>query len=114
MASLKGPTSIGLVSFMDKAANDDSGLANTYDFSISAAADEIVPKVISGDVDIALVPANVASVLYNKTDGAVQALDVNTLGVLNVVTGDASVQSFSDLAGRTVYLTGKEPRPSTS
>lgn len=111
MASLKGPTSIGLVSFMDKAANDDSGLANTYDFSISAAADEIVPKVISGDVDIALVPANVASVLYNKTDGAVQALDVNTLGVLNVVTGDASVQSFSDLAGRTVYLTGKGASP---
>lgn len=111
VASLKGPTSIGLVSFMDKAANDDSGLANTYDFSISAAADEIVPKVISGDVDIALVPANVASVLYNKTDGAVQALDVNTLGVLNVVTGDASVQSFSDLAGRTVYLTGKGASP---
>lgn len=111
VASLKGPTSIGLVSFMDKAASSDSGLANTYDFSISAAADEIVPKVINGDVDIALVPANVASVLYNKTEGAVQVLDVNTLGVLNVVTGDASVHTFADLAGRTVYLTGKGASP---
>lgn len=111
VASLKGPTSIGLVSLMDKATGDDSGLANSYDFTISAAADEIVPKVISGDVDIALVPANVASVLYNKTDGAVQVLDVNTLGVLNVVTGDSSVRSFSDLAGRTVYLTGKGASP---
>ena len=111
VASLKGPTSIGLVSFMDKAASGDSGLANTYDFSISAAADEIVPKVINGDVDIALVPANVASVLYNKTEGAVQVLDVNTLGVLNVVTGDASVHTFADLAGRTVYLTGKGASP---
>ena len=111
VASLKGPTSIGLVSFMDKAASEDSGLANTYDFTISAAADEIVPKVISGDVDVALVPANVASVLYNKTEGGVLALDVNTLGVLNVVTGDASIQAFEDLAGRTVYLTGKGASP---
>ncbi len=111
VGSLKGPTSIGLVAFMDKAAQDDSGLTNTYEFTISGAADEIVPKVISGDLDIALVPANVASVLYNKTEGGVAALDVNTLGVLNVVTGDASVASFEDLAGRTVYLTGKGTTP---
>lgn len=111
VGSLKGPTSIGLVAFMDKAAQDDTGLANTYEFTISAAADEIVPKVISGDLDVALVPANVASVLYNKTEGGIVALDVNTLGVLNVVTGDASVTSFDDLAGRTVYLTGKGTTP---
>ncbi len=111
VGSLKGPTSIGLVAFMDKTAQDDSGLANTYEFTISAAADEIVPKVISGDLDVALVPANVASVLYNKTEGGAVALDVNTLGVLNVVTGDASVTSFGDLAGRTVYLTGKGTTP---
>ncbi len=111
VGSLKGPTSIGLVALMDKAAQDDSALMNTYEFTISGAADEIVPKVISGDLDIALVPANVASVLYNKTEGDVVALDVNTLGVLNVVTGDASVASFEDLAGRTVYLTGKGTTP---
>lgn len=111
VGSLKGPTSIGLVAFMDKTAQDGSGLTNTYEFTISGAADEIVPKVISGDLDIALVPANVASVLYNKTEGDIVALDVNTLGVLNVVTGDASVAGFEDLAGRTVYLTGKGTTP---
>lgn len=109
VASLKGPTSIGLVEFMDEA---DAGKTDaSYDFSISAAADEIVPKVISGDVDIALVPANVASVLYNKTGGAVEVVDINTLGVLNVVTGDAGIAQFSDLAGRTVYMTGKGATP---
>ncbi len=56
-------------------------------------------------------PANVASVLYNKTEGGVLALDVNTLGVLDVVTGDASIQAFEDLAGRTVYITGKGISP---
>ena len=109
VASLKGPTSIGLVQFMDQAADDATD--NEFDFAISAAADEIVPKMIQGDVDIALVPVNVASVLYNKTEGAVQVIDINTLGVLNVVTGDASVASFGDLTGHTVYMTGKGTMP---
>ena len=118
VASLKGPTSIGLVPFMDKVsqeAGDGGGsaddLENTYAFEISAAADEIVPKIIKGDIDIALLPANVASVLYSKTGGGVAVLDINTLGVLHVVTGDASVAAFDDLAGRTVYLTGKGTTP---
>ncbi len=111
VASLKGPTSIGLVAFMDEAAAAEPGFVNTYEFTVAGTADEVVPKVISGDIDIALLPANVASVLYNKTDGGVAALDVNTLGVLSVVTGDASVAAFADLAGRTVYLTGKGTTP---
>ena len=109
VASLKGPTSIGLVQFMDRAVDGETD--NEFDFAINTAADEIVPKVIQGDIDIALVPANVASVLYNKTGGAVQVIDINTLGVLNVVTGDASVTSFGDLAGHTVYMTGKGTTP---
>ena len=111
VASLKGPTSIGLVSFMDKAASEDSGLANTYDFTISAAADEIVPKVISGDVDVALVPANVASVLYNKTEGGVRVIAVNTLGVLYVCELGDEVKTVSDLRGRTIYSAGKGATP---
>lgn len=109
VASLKGPTSMGLVQFMDQA--NSGSTTNSYEFTISGTADEVVPKVISGDVDIALVPANVASVLYNKTKGAVEVLDVNALGVLNVVTADESVQKFSDLAGKTVYMTGKGATP---
>ena len=111
VASLKGPTSIGLLALMDKAEGEDSGLANTYEFTVAGSADEVTPKVISGDVDIALVPANVASVLYNKTEGAVRALDVNTLGVLYVVTTADNVEKFEDIAGSSVYLTGKGATP---
>ncbi|EHF01703.1 hypothetical protein HMPREF1008_01327 [Olsenella sp. oral taxon 809 str. F0356] len=109
VGSLKGPTSIGLASFMDRAAG--GGTANAYSFTIASSADEIVPSVVSGDLDVALVPANVASVLYNKTKGAVSVIDVNTLGVLSVVTGDEGVSSLADLAGRTVYMTGKGTTP---
>lgn len=109
VASLKGPTSIGLVSFMDRAKNGKT--ANTYDFTISGTADEIVPSLVSGDIDIACIPANVASVVYNKTNGGISVIDINTLGVLSVVTGDTSVTSFADLAGHTVYMTGKGQTP---
>lgn len=109
VASLKGPTSIGLVPLMSRAEAGE--FENDYAFTIAGTADEVVPALVKGDIDIALVPANVASVLHAKTEGAVMALDINTLGVLHVVTGDASVTTFSDLAGRTVYLTGKGTTP---
>ena len=109
VASLKGPTSIGLASFMGNV--DTLELNNAYTFTIATAADEILPAVIKGEVDIALIPANAAAVLYNKTEGGISVIDINTLGVLNVVTGDESIQQFADLAGKTVYMTGKGATP---
>lgn len=109
VGSLTGPTSIGLVELMERAEAGET--QNAYEFTMGGTADEIVPKVIQGELDIALLPANVCSVLWNKTEGGVQAVDINTLGVLSVVTGDAGIASFADLAGRTVFMTGKGQTP---
>lgn len=106
VGSLKGPTSMGLVSLMNSDAS-----ANQYQFDMVTAADELVASVATGKTDIALVPANVASVLYNKTKGGVSVIDINTLGVLYVVSADDSIKSMADLKGRTVYLTGKGTTP---
>ncbi len=109
VGALKGPTSMGLVSLMDKAEKGETNYA--YDFTMATAADEVVGAVAAGNLDIALVPANVASVLYNKTEGGVQVIDINTLGVLYVVSSDAELDSMDDLAGKTIYLTGKGTSP---
>lgn len=106
VGSLKGPTSMGLVHLMEEAKEDEE-----YAFEMVTAADELTAKFTSGDLDIALVPANMASVLYNKTKGNIQVLDINTLGVLYMVTADDSVSSVADLKGRTVYSTGKGQTP---
>lgn len=128
VASLKGPTSIGLASLIaesgglsadDNPAATDSGQGDAaasgespaYAFTIAGTADEIVPALASGDVDIALIPANLAATLYQRTDGGIRVIDVNTLGVLYGLSGDESVRSMADLAGRTVYLTGKGAVP---
>lgn len=109
VGSLKGPTSMGLVYLMDLAEKKES--VCNYEFTMVTAADELLGKMVNGDLDLALVPANVASVLYNKTEGGVAVIDINTLGVLNIVASDDSIQSVADLKGKTLYLTGKGTTP---
>ena len=110
VGSLKGPTSMGLVSFMNEAETEDDEDVQ-FTFEMMAAADEVSAGFTSGDLDIALVPANIASILYNKTEGKVQVIDVNTLGVLYIVTADESIAGVADLKGKTIYSTGKGQTP---
>lgn len=109
VGSLKGPTTMGIVNLMKKAENGET--YDGYEFFMATAADEISAKLVAGDLDIALVPANLAGVLYNKTSGGVRVIDINTLGVLYCVTGDGDVSSVKDLAGKTVITTGQGSTP---
>ena len=105
IAALKGPTAMGLVQLFDTHAED-------YDVLIAGAADEVTPKLIQGQLDIAAVPVNLGSVLYNRTEGQVQLIAINTLGVLYVVEkGGETVNSMEDLKGKTIYATGKGSTP---
>lgn len=112
VGSLKGPTSMGILFLMDRAEKGET--KDTYEFQMAAGADELLPLMVKGELDIALVPANVAAVLYQKTEGGVAVLDINTLGVLYVVTGTTDVESIADLKGKTIYLTGKGTTPEAS
>ena len=105
VAALKGPTAMGLVQLFDTHAAD-------YDVLIAGAADEVTPKLIQGQIDIAAVPVNLGSVLYNRTEGQVQLIAINTLGVLYVVEkGGEGIHSLEDLKGKTIYATGKGSTP---
>lgn len=110
VAALKGPTAMGLVQLMDESgAGTVDG--NDYSFSIVASPTEMTPMIVRGEVDIAALPANLASVLYNNTDGGVRVLAVNTLGVLYIVQHGDDVSSVQDLAGKTIYASGKGSTP---
>ena len=109
VGSLKGPTSMGLAELMDRAEKGET--ENDYTFTMAGKADELVGSIASGDLDIVLVPANIASILYTKTQGNVNVIDINTLGVLYVVASDDSISSMEDLKGKTVYMTGKGTTP---
>ena len=109
IGSLKGPTTMGLVNLMQ--ASKEGKAKGSYTFSMETQPDVIAAGVVSGDFDIALVPANLAAVLYKKTEGKVKVIAINTGGVLECITGDESIKSVKDLAGKTVLSTGQGATP---
>ena len=122
IAALKGPTAMGLVKLMKD--NDEmtgallssvkpyeGEVGNLYTFTLAGSADEVTPALIKGELDMACVPANLAAVLYGKTEGAMEVMAVNTLGVLYIVENGDTVQSMADLKGQTVVAAGKGSTP---
>ena len=113
IASLKGPTTMGLVKLTSDA---DAGQGKqAYQATMYGTPDEVVPQLTNGDVDVALLPANLASVLYNKLKGTagsqLEVAAINTLGMLEVLESGDTVKSIADLKGKTIYSTGKGASP---
>lgn len=110
LGGLTGPTTVGMVKLLEDSENNQT--KNKYEFTLAGSADELTPLFIQGELDIISVPVNLGSVLYNKTNSAVQMLCVNTLGVLYVLEkGGNDISSVEDLAGKTIYATGKGSTP---
>ena len=109
IGGLRGPTSMGMVKLLKDAGEGKS--SNSYEFLLAGSADEITPKLISGELDVAAVPANLASVLYNSTGGKIKLLAINTLGVLYIVEKGDTIKKFADLEGKTIYATGRGSAP---
>lgn len=102
--TLKGPTAMGMAAMMKEEKSD-------REFEIVTSPDQIVPKIVKGEVDLCAVPANLASVIYKKTEGNVQVLNINTLGVLYIVERGENIKSLKDLEGKTIIASGKGASP---
>ena len=110
IASLKGPTSIGLVKLYDDM--DNKKTLNNYKYKIVSTPDEIVAGLSKGEIDVAAIPSNLAAVLYNKTEGKLlQVADINTLGVLNFASKSDNIKDIKGIKGKTVILSGKGATP---
>lgn len=107
--TLAGPTGMGMAKMISDTKNGKSKLNCT--FNVATAPDQVTAEVIKGEFEIAAVPVNLASALYNKTDGGVKVAAVNTLGVLYVLENGESVKSLSDLKGQKIYATGQGATP---
>lgn len=106
---LSGPTGIGAMNLW--AAADAGETENTYHITMPGANDEVVAAISKGEADIAAVATNLAATLYNKTEGGVTVLAVNTLGVLSLLGNGQEVSSIADLAGKTIYAPGQGANP---
>ena len=95
IGAMAGPTAMGMVKLRKDSENGNTKNASAF-----------VTPLATGEIDIAAVPSNLAANIYNKTEGKVQVVAVNTLGVLNLVERGNTVNSISDLKGKTIYATG--------
>ena len=134
VGALRGPTGMGLVGLMDAdgmladlaaaggvelaadtaVGTDPAGigkLANSYEFTLAGSADELAPQLIQGDLDCLCVPANLAATLYQRTEGEVEVVAVNTLGVLDIVDRAGQIETVADLAGKTIVSAGRGSTP---
>lgn len=109
IGALKGPTALGMLKLMQDA--QDGETKGEYNFTLAGAPDEISAKLISGELNMAAVPANLASVLFHKTKGQIRLLAINTLGVLYVLETGEEIETVADLAGKTIYATGMGSTP---
>lgn len=107
---LSGPTGIGAANLKSKAEKGET--TGKYNITVVAQPTEVVAKISKGEADIAAVATNLASNIYNKTNGKITVLAVNTLGVLNVVTPNGvEIKSLTDLKGKKVYTFGQGSNP---
>lgn len=107
---LSGTTGFGMAQMIYNETNATTELPAEYTFTVKADASDVTAALINGDADIAALPTNAAANVYNKTNGGVKLLAINTLGVLYMVTTDGStVSSFEDLRGKTVYAPAQNP-----
>ena len=109
IGALNGPTAMGMIKIIDEmSANGDDG---PWETTLVSAPDLIVPMIIQGELDIAAVPANLAATIYNKTEGGVKVIGINTLGVIYIVEKGDSISSVEDLKGKTIYASGQGATP---
>lgn len=107
--TLNGTTGFGMAKMMNDNKNSTSE-QKPYEFTVKADASDVTAALINGDADIAALPTNAAANVYQKTNGGVEILAVNTLGCLYLLSTDGTtVASFEDLRGKTVYVPAQNP-----
>ena len=107
--TLNGTTGFGMAKLISDAKKGTYTTEN-YTFTVQSDASVVLSALINGDVDIAALPTNAAANVYNKSNGEVKILAVNTRGVLYLLAkGETTVSSFEALRGKTVYVPAQNP-----
>ncbi len=108
--ALNGTTALGMAQMISKAKTENPA-GMRYTISLHTAADQVTGAIVNGDCAIAALPTNVAVRLFNASEGKVQLLALNTLGVLYLLQNGENITSLSDLSGKTVYVPGAGANP---
>ncbi len=106
VGTIKGPTGMGMGKLINDNLTDEK-----YTFELFNDATAISAKLLGQQLDIAAVPVNLAAVVNKKTEGAYVVAAINTLGVLYIMENGTTINSVSDLEGKTIHAYGQGATP---
>jgi NitT/TauT family transport system substrate-binding protein len=107
-AVFKGPSGFGMVKLLEEAPvlGDDVSIS----FQVLPTPQEMVARVSSGEIDIAVFPTNLAAKLYNGGVRYPMAAVVG-YGLLHLLSSDREIVSWADMEGMEIHSVGKGASP---
>jgi len=107
IATLNGPSAISMVKMMEDTLLSDSAVMK---FVVKTEPNLVKPLLLQGEADMAILPTNMASILFNL--GAKYKIAVIPVwGTLYVFGEDSTVTGWSKLKGKKIYLMGRGMTP---
>lgn len=103
-AVLRGPTAVGMVKMMED--KPSLGAGGNVNYVLEQSPDVLTSKLLTGEIEIATIPTNVAAKIYNQGI-PYQLAAMNTWGVMYVISNGVDIQKWTDLKGKEISATGK-------
>ena len=108
IGAFRGPTAVGLAKVISEGLTLPGG--GPTNIELVGTPDVMIARLVNQEVDLAVLPANLAARLYNGGQPLVLAAITGT-GMLSVLSTDLSISSIADLRGRQVHVTGQGSTP---
>lgn len=107
VASLKGPSSMGLIHFIDSISKVENA---TVDIKILDEPLQVRKMMLDGTADFALLPTTMAAILYNKgLEYRLMAIPV--WGTLYLFGSDTTIKTWEDLKNKRIHVMAKGMTP---
>lgn len=108
VAALAGPSGLSMARFFCEPPRTSTC---SFDFQTAGSVDVMVPKLITGDIDIGILPVNVAVKLYTTNPETIVLGAITGTGMLSLVTRDKEISKISDLENKRIYVAGQGSTP---
>jgi len=105
VGTLRGVLGMGMTAMMHWTEDEN------YTFTLGGTPEEMTAGLLSGALDIAAVPVNVASTLYNVTEGEVKIIAIGAFGAFYILDTTGEIETIEDLRGRTIHSAGQGATP---
>ncbi len=99
-------SAVSLAKLMMAETNESD--VNQYIFTPYECPNDIIPDVSLGNYDMAILPANLAAVLNQRSETTMYMLCSVTSGNLYLCSKGENISSFDDLLGKTIYTLDRD------